>query len=154
MKLEILIISLTIIAVAGAFICGYLYNPNFITEAKSELSNIDNLSICENNTLSESSRCLKDYVKTFYNYNLSEKNNEYNLTRIKELGGVCWQYARFYKDNLESLGFKAKTVDFFGNESGHTITLAWNDKLSEYCELDQLNINCVKLDTNYKNETK
>jgi len=121
----------------------------------NEVVKIDNITICENKSLVDTSECLKDYLKTFYNYNLSEKDSEYNLTRIKEVGGVCWHYAKWYKDNLINLGFNTKTIEFFGNDTGHEIAIGWTNDLrgGEYCVLDQLDINCVKLGNITKNET-
>jgi len=149
--LDIILLSVIVMSLTFSGVYFYFDKSNStLTETNSETN-----GTCGNSTLTETSYCLKNQLSEFYKYNLTEKNSEYNLTRIKEVGAVCWQYSRWYKDNLINLGFNSKTIEFFGNDTGHEIAIAWTYKLhgGSYCVLDQLDINCVKLGGLTKNET-
>ena len=119
----------------------------------SKETEIVNSSMCENKTLRETTECLGDYVRTFYNYTVRE-DTEKNISDIELNGGDCYDFTEnIYKPLLENLGFKTKVVDIFPEiGAGHTFLITWDKDLTEYCKIDMLNINCMKFKG--KNETK
>lgn len=124
-----------------------------LKEYKSTELEIVNSSMCENKTLRETTKCLGDYVRTFYNYTVRE-DTEKNISDIKINGGDCYDWTEnVYKPILENLGFKTKVIDIFPDEgAGHTFLIVWDKNLTEYCKIDMLNIVCMKFKE--KNETK
>jgi hypothetical protein len=99
---------------------------------------------CYGEDVIESSECLIDYVKTFYNY--SAKSDEFRtLEEIKGSGGDCYDYANLYKRMAIELGFNATTFSFFGDDLGHRVTFVWDRDLKSYCFIDQLHSECLVL---------
>lgn len=103
-------------------------------------------NLCKNKNLEDTSICLRNYIKTFYFYNLSNLLEE-NFTIVKESGGVCDQYNQFYSDSLNNLNFNAKTILIGGKDLTHKLTIAWTKNLNEgtYCILDQKSVFCNDL---------
>jgi len=142
---EVLItgILLTIMVVSSY----YLGTTNFIKfNIPLSYSYKENQTDCNSSILSKNAECLRNELNTFFEYNLSNIN-ENNFTIIKQSGGVCWQYSNWIKDNLLNLGFNSKTIEIYGNDIGHQITISWTKNLSngEYCINDMLNVECTKL---------
>lgn len=105
-----------------------------------------NFTMCEGKNLEDTTTCLVDYVRTFYNYQVTDDTPQ-SFESLKENGGDCFDYSILYKDMFESLGFKAKTVTFYGDEVGHQVTIAWNDDIDYYCLVDQMVYTCVELES-------
>ena len=107
-------------------------------QTQNTLNSIKTISQCSNLSLRDTSECLKNYVGTFYKYNLSNLYEE-NFTKIKEQGGVCHQYAEFYRDSLINLSFDAKNVAIDGGDLSHEFTITWTKNLTDgsYCVLDE-----------------
>jgi len=144
------------------------YKPDTIPMTEDEI--IEN---CKNLDLKQTSYCLKENIKVSYNYNLSvaRLRNEkiYNkeplickdgygceaLTyeEILKEGGVCYDYAYLYERLAKELRFNATTRDYRSIENvifGHRWAIIWNNE--EYCILDMLNIECEKINKEFKNE--
>lgn len=100
----------------------------------------------ENVTLQEFSILALDELKDFYHYNSSNIGKDLNMDELKAQGGVCEHYSNWYVDKFKEKGFNAKQITFYGTEKGHAITIAWNDNLTEYCVLDQLERRCTSLE--------
>lgn len=92
---------------------------------------------CANMSLVDTAYCLNNYVSGFYNYNQSNINNNLDLGLLKKEGGVCWHYADLYSALAKGYGFQEQQI----NIPRHVFTIIYDD--SGYCELDQLNVNCI-----------
>lgn len=91
---------------------------------------------CENKSLEETAQCLQQDLKGWYNYNISNKERDMNLSDLKTLGGVCHHYADWYSENMKRLGFFTTEPYIVMNDSeSHTLTIASKD--GTYCILDQ-----------------
>jgi len=100
---------------------------------------------CANLTLEQTAKCLQDEQSKWYNYNLSNINKTLTLDELKEKGGVCRHYSKWYYDNFKRLGFNAKQVVIHGSSNGHVFTIAW-DNTTSYCILDQIiEVKCVHM---------
>lgn len=135
MKDSILFVICGILLVVLGFSISQIYNIYDFNKPTSISINTD----CKGLDLINSSKCLRNQLKIFYKYNISELNSEYSIERIKSFGATCWQFSRWYRDEFINLGFKAKTLDIYGDDSGHEITIAWTNNLTNgsYCLLDQ-----------------
>ena len=118
----------------------------------------ENLS-CEGKDIFETSNCLKNELSEFFNYNISNKGKDLNLSQLKEQGGVCRHYADYYMDNFLKLGarainlkqyYKEDTPPYYvsefvfpvTNKTSHVITIVSNE--DGWCSLDQLEVKCWK----------
>ena len=63
-------------------------------------------SFCKD-SIEETSAFLSGRLSTFFNYNMSNKNAR-NITEEEFMknGGVCWQYADWYKNKINSQNLK------------------------------------------------
>ncbi len=139
---NLICIFLVVIVGIACFKLGYITNESGIRELNI-FSKPDNN--CSGLDLMTSSKCLQNELVEFYKYNLSNMKTELTLEQLKEVGGVCWHYADWYKENIESLGFYAKTVTFDMNDTLlHRVTIASN--MDAYCVLDQLNVKCTRME--------
>ena len=107
------------------------------TTANSEVSNnIVNVSQCAGMNLKNTSYCLVNYVKIFYNYTVRT-----DVLRTEEdirvNGGDCFDYTHLYMEYAKSLNFNAYNETFLvTNSTAHTFAVL-TDK-GGYCILDQL----------------
>lgn len=104
---------------------------------------------CSSLDLIETASCLQGFLEPWYNYNISNARKDLTLEQLKEQGGVCWHYAKWYQENLESLGFSVKNINFNGTDVGHVFTIVWTPELGDgngaYCVIDQLAVSCYNL---------
>lgn len=139
-----LILIIGILTTSLCFISYPILNEKY----KHSLFDVEDIdeTICENKSLKDTSICLRDYVKTFYFYNLSNLFED-NFTKVKESGGVCSQYNKFYSDSLNNLNFNAKTIIINGEDLRHEIAITWTKNLSggTYCIIDQKTVLCNDL---------
>ena len=145
---ESILLGICFIAIGALGMFAY-YNLDFHNEPT--LSSLDS---CKSDSLETSALCLQNELGTFYNYNLTNRKKDLTETELKEIGGVCWHYARWYQNKMSGLGFYAKTVSFdLDNESSHMIAIA--STVDTYCILDQSNVGCFKVGNSKEdNETK
>lgn len=125
--------------------------PSFAYSEKASLEN-ETISIesiitspiyCNNDSIINYSKCLRDEVATWYSYNYS--NIHHNLTeeQLKEQGGVCWQYADYYSSKAASMGYYTQNVIIrSSNHSRHEFSVISNEE--GYCILDQKNKWCFE----------
>jgi hypothetical protein len=125
-------------------ICFNLISNNSIESKK--LKEVD-INICKNKSINEASECLRDWIKTFFNYTVRDDTKK-SLKDLQENGGDCFDYTYLYQSNLEELGFLTKKVSIYpeGNGSGHTFLIAWDKNLTGYCKIDMLNLKCVEFE--------
>ncbi|MFW6026208.1 MAG: hypothetical protein ACOCRX_07685, partial [Candidatus Woesearchaeota archaeon] len=101
------------------------FKPSEVSESEEEIiSNCEGLGDVERTAL-----CLRDNVEPFYNYSVTDERH-YDLETLKEKGGDCYNYAKFYEKLAEELGYKATTDSYEGKEEigadGHMWTLMWD----------------------------
>ena len=133
-----------VFVISCSFMLGYLLNEtNFnLSEINdTNLSEITNIESCQNKTLEESAYCLRDYVKSFYKYNVTDDSKNLTINELKEVGGDCRDFSLLYEQLAEQLGFYADTKPIYTNEFGHRFAIIWNENL-DYCILDQMIIKC------------
>jgi len=102
---------------------------------------------CSNLSLEETSYCLRDFVKEFYKYDNEWNSPVKTLEELKEDGGICQDYARFYIKWAKELGFNgaiAQSGWVYQIKPSHAWAIIWGDE--RYCELDQLEeIKCKRI---------
>jgi len=137
---------LSLIMLGLFFILGFLVYPVYqdykSTHISSRISseNID----CFNLSLEDTSYCLRDKLKGFYKYNISNIDADLSLEELKEQGGVCRHFADWYFEQLKSAPFYTKEVTFdISDENAHKITIVSSP--NGYCILDQLSVKCFWL---------
>ena len=108
------------------------------------VTNIDKQTelTCKNLDLKETAYCLRDYIKTFYNYTI-RSDKERTIEDIKVNGGDCYDYNKLYERLGSELGFDTYSYRIALGDSFHRIALISDE--TGYCLLDQLHkINCFK----------
>jgi len=160
---NILLVVMIVCILIGGFAIGMLYND--IPFSLSSKIEIKDYSECNNLSLEDTAYCLRDYVKTFYNFtNRDERiytGNQGSLEDVKANGGDCFDYSNIYKGYADKLGFGAKTETIFPEPKGegHRFTFIWDwDKeiniVNGYCILDGLTVNCYDLEQNDTQQNK
>jgi len=113
-----------------------------------ELSNnlgveISEYKQCSDLNLRETSKCLRNYVSTFYNYTIRSDEIR-TIEDIKQNGGDCYDYNRLYERLANQLGFDSYSFQIKVGDIYHRIAIITDE--TEYCLLDQLaKINCINL---------
>jgi len=100
---------------------------------------------CYKKNLEDTSECLVDYVRGFYNYTSTGDFELKSFDDLKETGGDCFDYSILYRDMFKELGFDSKVVLLSGDKESHQVTLTWDGKLTEYCLVDQTSYKCFEL---------
>lgn len=113
----------------------------------SEQEIIDN---CKNLNLTESVYCLRNEIKPFYKYNVTDDKIAKNMTldEIKEFGGDCGVYSYLYERLGIGLGFNATTNRYNGIKNvhyAHRWAEVWDIDEEKYCELNMLEVKCRKI---------
>lgn len=133
-----------------AIMGNFLPNPDEFefSRFKNKEFNINSTSLaegCYNLSLKKTAYCLKNNVDSFYFYNLSQRGEWTNLTKLMNNGGTCLHYSLAYEEAINQLGYYVNRPIFrTSNSSRHTfIILSWDH---EFCVLDQNRIiGCMKL---------
>ena len=130
-------ICISFIIIASAV--GVLSNEALFYSKSPETSKLN--STCSDLSLNDTAFCLRDKLKTWYNYNESNVYKELTEDELKSQGGVCWHYARWYEEQAKNLGFYTKEVSIDVNESlAHVFTVISDDE--GYCVVDQTKATC------------
>ncbi len=66
----------------------------------------DIINDCKNLAVEETAECLRDNVKTFFIYN--ESNVPRSFQEIRNYGGICADWSKFYVNLSRSLGYKSE----------------------------------------------
>lgn len=131
---------LLIIFLLGIFIIGIDLGKTDYGEIKV----YSNSTECQNLSLDDTAYCLRDYVRTFYRYEV-RNDNEKPLEDLMENGGDCYDWSMLYIKLFKELGFKA---DYFQRNGitdnktriapAHRWMVAWDGK--RRCEIDHLEV--------------
>lgn len=117
------------------------YTPDQIPMSEQQIINN-----CKNLNLVESSYCLRDNVKTFFNYTITNKQH-YDIETLKEVGGDCLNWGLLTVKLGKKLSFNSELVYIEDNSvRKHVVTLISNKNF--YCIVDYPEINCMR----YRNE--
>lgn len=133
--------------IVGSLVVGYLINDLIPTYNQNKVNEQDIISYqeCANKTLHDTTDCLINYVRPFYNYTV-RTDVVRPLEDIKANGGDCYDYSVLYNKMALSLGFHSKVVDMKTNATaGHAITIISNEE--GYCVIDQMTRSCTSLST-------
>ena len=153
-RLDILLLAMTFLSLGfsiGMQIDHHFFNQNIDKSISSEID-IGNINNCDNLSVSDTTICLRDFVKKFYNYT---SRDERNYTEIQGTfydvqinGGDCYDYSKMYRDMAIKLGMKSRTISIYPDEGiGHVFTVIWDVNLTEYCVIDMMNIlDCVEFE--------
>jgi len=108
-------------------------SDNNITEEKI-------IEECDGGNLFEDSVCLNEYVKKIYKYRLNFDSNSLTFDELKEEGGDCYDYTRFYCNILtDEYKFNCNQIKIrSGTDTSHIIALAYNEE--GYVVLDMKDI--------------
>ena len=142
-----------ILFILNLSILGYILyekeNYSFLSSNSPEP--VGNVTECENLSIKETVKCLTDYVSVFYNYTLRDeskyKGDEGSFEDIVKNGGDCHDYTKMYSQFAKQLNLNYEQVTFFdkAKKSGHTFIVIYDDKLTQYCNIDMLYFKCYNL---------
>lgn len=107
----------------------------YLAETNDGSDSEDALQACKNMTTEETSFCLRNKLKEFYYYNISNIGKALSINRLKKEGGVCWHYSNWYCSRARDLGFFCERVSISTGQGGHSIAVISGH--NDYCMLDQ-----------------
>jgi hypothetical protein len=131
-----LLIAIIFLTIGILIITGYeLYGQKIkILSIPEPNSREEILSRCSNLDLEKTCTCLRDNIVTFYKYTPTTEDY-YDLDNLKLKGGDCLNWAMFYSDLGEDLGFYTSTIMIKSSEErNHAFTILSNE--DGYCLLD------------------
>lgn len=86
-------------------------------------------------------KCFNGYVNSIFNYTLTDDSLNLSLDELKENGGDCYNWAKFYCFAGEELGFNCDLITINKtNSSAHMFALIYSEE--GYCVTDQKDIHC------------
>lgn len=101
---------------------------------------------CKTDNLQETANCIKDKVKTIYNYHSTADTFKTNDEIIAN-GGDCLDYASLYESLAVMLGYNASVI--VRHQEGHAITIMTDGKT--VCELNlDLDPECSPTGSNFQ----
>jgi len=150
MKLDnLLVFAIITLSIILSFLLGNIYQVSIISKPDTKL--FDNNTNCSGLNLVMTSDCLNKQVNSFFNYNMSNRGKALGITQLKKEGGVCQNYAEYYAEMDESLGFYSENVIIdIDNKTTHAFNIISN--YDGYCIQDQTVNFCIKLDLNKTKE--
>ena len=147
MKQQFYMISIMILSITiGALLV--LLTQNLYPKIKeNKYSSINDKEFnCSNLSFEDSVTCMNAYIKSMYNYTIRDENRynstDGNLEDIKMNGGDCYDWSNLYVTLAQNVGLEGIPVSFFPENKtiGHRIAIIYNQKMNEYCVLDQRHI--------------
>ena len=84
---------------------------------------------------------LRDEVKEWYNYNISNVDKDLTDEELKKYGGVCRHYSQWYTREFKKRGFKAKDIIIELDENKSHMFSVVSDSTG-YCVADQTKVWC------------
>lgn len=142
MRDELILISLLLLLVMASISIGFMAKDDInslIRKIKNE--QIENPEQCSNLSLIETAHCLNDYVCSIFKYKERQDLEKPTLKELKEEGGDCKNWAEFYINHAEELGFNVKMpIIDMGDKIRHTFAIISDE--TGYCKLDQMSLDC------------
>lgn len=138
------IIFFLILISTSSFIIGYtipyIIQDNIFSRATV---NVAYYKECNNLSIQETSDCLINYVRPFYNYTIRDDTYA-TLDDLKANGGDCSDYSKLYNEMARSLGFSSEVVIMkTGYRNKHAVVIISNGE--GYCIIDQVFRHCQVL---------
>ena len=130
-----LFLSITIIALIN----NYTKDKYIYIIDKTERNNTKEFA-----ELKELAKNITQEMRSFFKFNMSNIDAQYNEEYLKKYGGVCWHYSEYsYKKGIKE-GFYSQKIIIDTNETRrHQFTIISNEK--GYCVIEQTNYHCFKL---------
>lgn len=137
------------------------YNK-FMEKKITPSGDFEDVKDCRSDDLMMTSECLRKQIMQFFKFNITNIDlyrsgkaiwqEKIDWDVIKEQGGVCWHYARWYYDRAKELNLSATLPYIKNNETtAHMVAIISDD--DEYCLLDQINKpSCYKVYSGGENE--
>jgi hypothetical protein len=134
----IVILVLALLVLAIPLVVAYFDNNN-VPNNPEEI-----ISACDDKDLENASFCVVDITKTFFKYNLDNLDKDLDFQTLKQEGGVCENWSKYYSELGEELGFRTRSVVVSTSQNtAHAFSL-WSSE-EGYCILDQTELICVGL---------
>lgn len=132
----------TLCLLFGAIVGILLTKIDYSLTKENYPANID----CNNLSFQNTVKCLNNNFNSFYKYNITNKGKKITEEQLYKEGGVCSHASDWYKIRFDALGFNAKKIDIYSNDSGHEFIVAYDEGLNNYCVIDQREImGCARL---------
>lgn len=150
MKIKKLMLILGTIGVVLTILTGIVIYKvyKFPSMKKIPQTEQDIIEDCKDLDVIETANCLRDNVATFYYYNDSNLNvplKDMDFEKLKNEGGVCRHFSKFYEKWAVELGFIAKHITQLP-EVAHGYSQIIDPIENDYCILDQNNlVGCMDL---------
>lgn len=96
---------------------------------------------CNGNSLIEDVYCVNDYVKSIFQY-VEREDIPKSFEDLKENGGDCYDWSRLYAEVFNAKGYNVREEVLLAGKNGHVFVIVWDDELSEYCLVDQEEVEC------------
>lgn len=138
-KTKFLVFSCIILIVLFLITVYFIPNNSQVLNNKTKVLNY---SECKQDSIIASANCLRDFVAEFYNgtdttHRLVPRKS---LEELKQRGGTCYDYAFFYKEMAEDLGFETRRLSYdgiIGVFDPHTWTVIYDDNYHCHLDLDR-----------------
>lgn len=144
MKNEIIFVVSLVSLVFLSISIGYLATDD-INSLMRKINKVETLEQCNNLTLIETAHCLNDYICSIYKFKERKDSENPTLQELIEEGGDCKNWAELYIGYAEELNFYAKMV-VINTGKGFAHAFAVISDETGYCILDQMNLDCYRLD--------
>jgi len=135
----------TVLIIVASILLVILFKTDYNFKSMVVVEKINNSLAegCSNLSIEESAYCMKNNLKPFYYYNLSNAGREISLAELKEQGGVCSHYNNLYVNAAKELGYWVEEVIIkIGDKRRHIFSVISNEK--GYCNLDMLSVDCYE----------
>lgn len=147
----IMLINLLVINIVSYSIYSFLEHKNQQDKPNFRLIGVNYNPIytsykdCEDKDLLETTDCLVQYTKTFYNHVPNSLDVPKTADYIMDNGGDCYDYSRLYAEFGNNLGFSTDVLLWKVNEmSLHQIAMIYDE--TGYCFIDQISGMCMFYD--------
>ena len=97
---------------------------------------------CDNLGIEDSTYCVQGFISDFFKYRLLSDSRRLSFKELRDKGGDCVNWARFWSRLMGDYGFDVKTIKIDVTSRTSHIFIIASDKTG-YCKLDQENVNCV-----------
>ena len=141
--------------IIGILLAGAIFTIGDVIEYKNQVKEANKQLQADQDAKEKAYQALPDLVKdvmmqvedvrTWYKYNESNINFSLSSDQLKEEGGVCWHYAKYYSNLAYNLGFHNLTIDIGPSkrDTWHEFALVYDDDLN-YCLIDQTGYKCFQ----------
>ena len=94
-----------------------------------------------NSSLSKASSCAVDKTLGFYKYNIDNAGKNLTFSELKDEGGVCSSWSKYYSQIGSEMGFNTTEVVIPVSNSFYHEFSVWSDSKG-YCIIDQTQAKC------------